>query len=297
MADKRSEGKRKSSDEYGHLTPLFRELASLDEGDPRRAEVRERLVTGHLPLAEHIAQRFAGKGIAKDDLVQVASVGLIHAVDRFDPDQGAEFLSYAVPTVMGEVRGTSATPVGRCASRAGCRSCASPSTRRAANSRSGSGRPPTDEEMAEHLDITVAEVQEGYEARQAYRAVSLDEPPYADEERLLARRVGGRGGRRARTRREPRVAGAAHPGAAAARAQDPGPALLRRHDPDADRRGGGHLADARLPAAPSHVGGSAGWLRPERSGDGPVPRGAGSGQYEKNITPERRAEGPAAPVL
>ena len=183
MADNRSEGKRQGSDEYGHLTPLFRELASLDEGDPRRAEVRERLVTGHLPLAEHIAQRFAGKGIAKDDLVQVASVGLIHAVDRFDPDQGADFLSYAVPTVMGEVRRhfrDTSWPM-RVPRRL-------QELRIALNQAGGElsqrlGRPPTDEEMAEHLDITVAEVQEGYEARQAYRAVSLDEPPFADGER------------------------------------------------------------------------------------------------------------------
>ncbi|GAB4006777.1 hypothetical protein GCM10029992_58640 [Glycomyces albus] len=90
--------------EYDHLAPLFREMKALHEDDPRREELRELLVTGYLPLAEHIARRFSGKGIAKEDLVQVAAVGLIHAVDRFDPDQGADFLSYAVPTVMGEVR-------------------------------------------------------------------------------------------------------------------------------------------------------------------------------------------------
>ena len=93
MADKQRDEGRYSSNEYGHLAPLFDELEELDESDPRRSEVRNRLVTGYLPLAEHIAQRFSGKGIAKDDLVQVASVGLIHAVDRFDPHQGADFLS------------------------------------------------------------------------------------------------------------------------------------------------------------------------------------------------------------
>src|SRR5690606_30772679 len=104
MTVKQTESKRSRSNEYAHLAPLFDELVGLERGDPRHAEVRECLVTGYLPLAEHIAQRFSGKGIAKEDLVQVASVGLIHAVDRFDPGQGADFLSYAVPTVMGEVR-------------------------------------------------------------------------------------------------------------------------------------------------------------------------------------------------
>lgn len=191
MADKNAEAKRKSSNEYEHLAPLFAELAALDEADPARAEVRERLVTGHLPLAEHIAQRFSGKGIAKDDLVQVASVGLIHAVDRFDPDKGSDFLSYAVPTVMGEVRRhfrDTSWPM-RVPRRL-------QELRIALNQAGGElsqrlGRPPTDAEMAEHLDISEVEVQEGYEARQAYRAVSLDEPPGADGERpALADSVG-----------------------------------------------------------------------------------------------------------
>ncbi|MQM24416.1 RNA polymerase sigma factor SigF [Glycomyces albidus] len=181
MGDKSTEA-RQGSDEYAHLAPLFREMASLDEDDPRRAEVRERLVTGYLPLAEHIAQRFSGKGIAKDDLVQVASVGLIHAVDRFDPEQGTDFLSYAVPTVMGEVRRhfrDTSWPM-RVPRRL--------QELRIALNRAGGelsqrlGRPPTDAELAEHLDITLEEVQEGNEARQAYRAVSLDEVPFGEED-------------------------------------------------------------------------------------------------------------------
>ncbi|GAB3993997.1 hypothetical protein GCM10029992_07190 [Glycomyces albus] len=79
---------RAGASEYGHLVPLFGRMKALDEGDPRREELRQQLVTGYLPLAEHIARRFSGKGIAKEDLVQVAAVGLIHAVDRFDPGRG-----------------------------------------------------------------------------------------------------------------------------------------------------------------------------------------------------------------
>ncbi|THV28334.1 RNA polymerase sigma factor SigF [Glycomyces paridis] len=191
MADTRTTSERRHTNEYAHLAPLFEEMARLDGDDPRRADLRDRLVTGHLPLAEHIAQRFSGKGIAKDDLVQVASVGLIHAVDRFDPGHGAEFLSYAVPTVMGEVRRhfrDTSWPM-RVPRRL-------QELRIALNQAGGElsqrlGRPPTDAELAEHLGITETEVHEGNEARQAYRALSLDEPSFPDGERpSLAESVG-----------------------------------------------------------------------------------------------------------
>lgn len=166
--------------DYRGLAPLFTEMAGLEADDPRRAELRERLITGHLPLAEHIAQRFSCKGIVKDDLLQVASIGLIHAVDRFDPSLGSEFLSYAVPTMMGEVR--------RC-----FRDTAWPmrvprrlqELRLAINRAAGDlaqelGRPATCADLAAHLGLTEAEVDEGLEARQAYWSVSLDEPEYRD---------------------------------------------------------------------------------------------------------------------
>ena len=82
---------------YEHLVPLFKEFASLSEDDPRRQQLRDKLVTGHLPVALHIARRFAHRGEPQEDLEQVATVGLINAVDRFEPDRGTDFLSYAVP--------------------------------------------------------------------------------------------------------------------------------------------------------------------------------------------------------
>jgi RNA polymerase sigma-B factor len=190
MTDTRQQQRRKS-DEYSHLEPLFDELERLDPVDPRWSEIRDRLVVGYLPLAEHIAQRFSGKGIAKDDLVQVASVGLIHAVNRFDSRKGADFLSFAVPTVMGEVRRhfrDTTWPM-----RVPRRLQELRLSLNQANSELSHdlGRPPTEEELAEHLGISVREVQEGYEARQAFRAVSLDEPPFENENRVpLAETIG-----------------------------------------------------------------------------------------------------------
>ena len=83
---------------------LLGQLATLPPGDPLRAETRNRLTTLHLPLAEHLARRFAGRGEPYEDLVQVATIGLIKAIDRYDPTRGAEFSTYATPTILGEIK-------------------------------------------------------------------------------------------------------------------------------------------------------------------------------------------------
>ena len=85
-------------------TEMFRHLKSLDEASDAFRRQREAIIGHCLPLADHIAWRYHGRGQPHDDLVQAARVGLIGAVDRFDPDHGAEFVSFAVPTMMGEVR-------------------------------------------------------------------------------------------------------------------------------------------------------------------------------------------------
>ena len=72
--------------------------------DGRREELRDKLAVGFRPVAENIARRYSGRGEPLDDLEQVASIGLLHALDRFQPDHGRDFLAYAVPTIMGEVR-------------------------------------------------------------------------------------------------------------------------------------------------------------------------------------------------
>ncbi|SDC26535.1 SigB/SigF/SigG family RNA polymerase sigma factor [Actinokineospora iranica] len=161
--------------EYTHLAPLFTELAELCPQDPRRETVRDKLVTGHLPLAEHIAMRFAHRGVAREDLTQVATVGLIHAVDRFDPGRGIDFLSYAVPTIMGEVRRyfrDTAWSV-----RVPRRLKELHLTISAAGNELSQrlGRAPTPSEIAQHLGMTREEVYEGLEAGQVYQSVSLDE--------------------------------------------------------------------------------------------------------------------------
>jgi RNA polymerase sigma-B factor len=83
---------------------LLERLATLGEDDPGRGPLRDTVVTSHLPLVHHIARRFHGRGEPHDDLVQVGTIGLIKAVDRFEPGRGVPFAGYAVPTVTGEIR-------------------------------------------------------------------------------------------------------------------------------------------------------------------------------------------------
>jgi RNA polymerase sigma-B factor len=90
--------------DYSDVTEMFRQLKLLDQSSAAYRRQREAIVHRCLPLAEHIARRYRGRGEAHEDLVQVARVGLMNAVNRFDSDNGSDFLSYAVPTMMGEVR-------------------------------------------------------------------------------------------------------------------------------------------------------------------------------------------------
>jgi RNA polymerase sigma-B factor len=89
---------------HAEARELFRRMADLDPQDPARVQIRERLVRMHLPLVEHLARRFRNRGEPLDDLTQVATIGLIKSVDRFDPQRGVEFSTYATPTIIGEIK-------------------------------------------------------------------------------------------------------------------------------------------------------------------------------------------------
>lgn len=171
---------RKDS-EYRHLMPLFDELADPDLAEQDRRRIRDELVTGHLPLAAHIAQRFAHRGQPVEDLEQVARVGLIHAVDRFDPSLGHQFLPFAIPTVTGEIRRyfrdrTWSVTVPR---KLQDRHLAITDIVEELSQKLG--RAPRPRQIAERLGIPVSEVYEGLQAGLAYRADSLDHTERDDE--------------------------------------------------------------------------------------------------------------------
>ena len=162
--------------EYADLVGVQRRYATLAADDPERQQLREQLISGHLPLAERLARRFAGRGEALEDLVQVASVGLIHAVDRFEPERGADFLSFAVPTITGEIRryfrdhGWSM----RVPRRLKDLHLAIKDTQ--AQLSQQLGRAPRPSEIADRLKLPTAKVIEGLQAAETYKNSSLDEP-------------------------------------------------------------------------------------------------------------------------
>ncbi|WP_431950476.1 RNA polymerase sigma factor SigF [Nocardia lijiangensis] len=162
------------ADTYDNIEPWFEKLASLDENDPHRRRVREDIVRMCLPLAEHIARRFAGRGEAFDDLHQIARLGLVQAVDRFDVSRGSSFLSFAVPTVMGEVRRhfrdrTWSVRVPRRLKE--IQQSIGPATETLAQRL---GRMPTARELAAELEVELTEITQALVASNGYQAGSLD---------------------------------------------------------------------------------------------------------------------------
>jgi RNA polymerase sigma-B factor len=174
------------TNQFAHCVPLFDEHSRLSAEDPRRSDLRERLITEHLELAENIAKRFGGRGESFDDLVQVARTGLIHAVDRYDPGKGRDFLSFAVPTIMGEVRRHFRDTAWSMRVPRGLKELQQNLARATGELAHDLGRSPTPSELAAHLDIDVETVREGLLAAEAYKPASLDAPARGGEHVTVA---------------------------------------------------------------------------------------------------------------
>ena len=159
----------------------FTKLAQLDPEDPGRAEIREQLVRLHLPLVEHLARRFSNRGEPFDDLAQVGTIGLLKAVDRFEPERGVEFSTYATPTIVGEIkrhfrdRGWSIRVPRRLQE---MRLELSTVT---ADLTQELSRSPTVTELAGRLQVDPDSVLEGLESANAYSTLSLDAPDTRDD--------------------------------------------------------------------------------------------------------------------
>lgn len=153
---------------------MFRELAKLERDSPEFRRQRDAIVQRCLPLADHIARRFEGRGESRDDLVQVARVGLVNAVRRYDVETGSDFVSFAVPTIMGEVRRHF---------RDNSWSVKVPRRLKELHLRLGAatselsqrlGRAPTASELAAELEMDREEVIEGLIAGSSYNTLSID---------------------------------------------------------------------------------------------------------------------------
>ena len=167
---------------------LFAERAQADPGD--RGPIDEALIRLNMRVAVDATRRFRGKGIAADDLEQVAYVGLVKAVRGFDPDRGHDFLSFAIPTIRGEVRrhfrdlGWMVRPPRSIQeTQSKIIACESELFQQY-------GRAPRPSEIADHLGLEVEAVVESLGASGCFAPVSLDAPSGADDE-ALTQRLGG----------------------------------------------------------------------------------------------------------
>ncbi|MCQ9177854.1 RNA polymerase sigma factor SigF [Streptomyces sp. IBSBF 2953] len=170
----RAHPKRHPHDDAPDTADAFRRLAALPPGE-RRDTLRAQIVEAWLPMANRLAGRFRNRGENQDDLRQVAALGLVKAVDRYDPALGNAFESYAVPTVTGEIKRhfrdhmwTLHVPrrVQDLRNRVRCAGQELAQTT--------SGRRPTVAELAERAQLSEEDVRTGLEALESFTALSLD---------------------------------------------------------------------------------------------------------------------------
>ena len=149
------------------------------ESDP---SAREALVERFLPLARQLARRYQRAGEPLDDLVQVASLGLLKAIERFDPARETAFSSFAVPTILGELKRHFRDKGWSVRVPRDLQELAVKVDRVGEDMGRELGRAPTPGEIAERVGATPEQVFEAREAAGAYRAVSLDRPRGEDSE-------------------------------------------------------------------------------------------------------------------
>ena len=142
----------------------------------RDQRAREQLVERFLPLARKLARRYQGAHEPLDDLVQVASLGLVKAIDRFDPERGIAFSSFAVPTILGELKRYFRDAGWSVRVPRGTQELAIKVEQIQRKLTAKTGRPPTFNEIAQYAEISVEAVLDALEAAGAHHAVSLDIP-------------------------------------------------------------------------------------------------------------------------
>ncbi|GIF26959.1 RNA polymerase sigma-B factor [Actinoplanes tereljensis] len=180
-----------SSGSTDRASELINALAGLPQDHPSRPQVRDQAIEAWMPLARHLANRYAGRGEPVDDLFQVALVGLIKSVDRFDADRGIEFAGFAIPTIVGELKRhfrdrTWSIRVPRRLQELRLAITAANNTLT-----NTLGRSATVADIAAHIGISEEEVLEGLEGARAYNSTSLSTPANAEGSLTLGDTLGG----------------------------------------------------------------------------------------------------------
>ncbi|WP_326686885.1 SigB/SigF/SigG family RNA polymerase sigma factor [Streptomyces sp. NBC_01795] len=182
---------RHSHDDAPDTGEDFRRLAALPEGHERQA-LSERLVEAWLPMAHRLAAKYRSRGETLEDLEQVAALGLVKAVDRYDPAHGTPFVPFAVPTIVGEIRRhfrdhTWDVHVPRRIQELRNKVRASVKELNTGID----GRSPSVERIAAHSGLSEEDVKTGLEALESFSSLSLDASPSgADDDLSLADALG-----------------------------------------------------------------------------------------------------------
>jgi RNA polymerase sigma-B factor len=177
VTEERTPGEAREPTELRTRTAeLFAAMGSSKSGDPAHILARDSLVALHMPLVEHLARRFRNRGEPYDDLVQVATIGLIKAVDRFDSDRGVEFSTYATPTILGEIKRYFRDKGWAIRVPRRLQELRLSLTAATAELTQELGRAPTVAELSHRLGLAPDLVIEGLESANAYNTLSLDAP-------------------------------------------------------------------------------------------------------------------------
>ena len=176
-------------DLHARTAALFGAMHAAED-EAEKGRVRSELVELHLPLAEYLARRFGNRGEPHEDLVQVATIGLIKAIDRFDLERGVAFSTYATPTIVGEIkrhfrdRGWTIRVPRR------LQEIQAVINQAVSDLGQELGRSPTVAELAKRAGMSEEEILEGLESANAYSPLSLDAPDPSGEVGAVIEQLG-----------------------------------------------------------------------------------------------------------
>ena len=169
---------------------LLAAAASLPEDAPERADLRRQAIEDNIGFAQRLARRFRDRGEPVDDLTQVAMIGLVNAVDGYDPERGCEFAGYATPTIVGEIRRYFRDKGWRIKVPRRLQELRLQVNRARVELSQSMSASPTVADLARYLDVSEEDVVEAIEVARLYHPVSLSAPAGPDSDLGVADPIG-----------------------------------------------------------------------------------------------------------
>lgn len=169
---------------------LLAGVALLPDGTPERVDLRKQAIEDNISFAQRLARRFRDRGEPVDDLIQVAMIGLVNAVDGYDPSRGCEFAGYATPTILGEIRRYFRDKGWRIKVPRRLQELRLQVNRARVELSQTMAASPTIADIARHLEIEPDEVAEAIEVARLYNPISLSAPAGPDSDAGIADPIG-----------------------------------------------------------------------------------------------------------